>query len=363
MIIIFILVIIIGFIIYFNIKDNKNNKKVRFDLLIKPDKPNDPYDLNFYDEDTEDTNEQTKEHFEIMDGSESVVPLSKFNNNSEYLNNVLNDQFFTSCQFHKDYIDVLNAFNDYDGLSPHDKQLFNINNIPVEINKNVKGSQEVAKIYQMINNFIKEINDKIVDSQQASNHYTANGWNLKYEQDNSNDPFRKFRRSLDLPESLYNDEVKGTKISLNKFFGITKYTTEQEMKYIVHILLNRELADDSLLVKVSFVINKKQPNNVIIENIDVIGVISTRKVAAEYSEVNKFYNFDSLDENNMINTGDLMNELAYKHLIRQKLANEQIDNLDENDRIMHNHINPYDYQSYKNTRTIYNDIQGEKKFS
>ena len=352
MIIIVILNIIIGFIIYFNIEEKNKSiktKKVNFNI---------PY--NIIDK---NINDHTLEHFEIMDEMDNVVPLDKFNNNSEYINTILTDKFFTDCQFHKDYVDVINAFNDYDGLSPHDKQLFNINNIPVEINKNIKGSKEVSKVYQMVNNFIKELNDKIKNNQQKTNYYTANGWNLKYEQDNSNDPFRKFRRNLGLPETLYNDEVKGTKITLNKFFNIIKYATEQEMRYIVHIILSRELADDSLVVKVSFVINKKQPKNVIIENIDVIGCISTRKVAAEYAEVNKFYNFDALDENNMINTGDLMNELAYKHLIRQKLANEQIDNLDENDRIMHSSIDPYDYQSYKNTRTIYNDIQGEKKFS
>lgn len=361
MIIIVILIIIIGFIIYFkSVKQNyyktTTSKKVKFNI---------PYNIPYNIIDDNPDNQKSTEHFEIMDEMNNVIPpINKYNNNSEYLNNVLSDQFFTSCHFHKDYVDVINAFNDYDGLSPHDKQLFNINNIPVEIYKNIKGSVEVSKVYQMVNNFIKELNEKIINNQQVSNHYTANGWNLKYEQDNSNDPFRKFRRNLGLPETLYNDEVKGTKITLNKFFNITKYATEQEMKYIVHIILDRELADDSLLIKVSFVINKKQPNNVIIENINIIGVISTRKVSAEYAEVNKFYNFDSLDENNMINTGDLMNELAYKHLIRQKLANEQIDNLDENDRIMHNNINPYDYQSYKNTRTIYNDILGsEKKFS
>lgn len=339
MLIILILIIIIGVIIYFKTDNQKVNN-------IPQNNNKDPY-----------------EHFEIMDETENVVPPSQFNNNKEYLNSILTDQFFTTCKFHKDYVDVINAFNDYDGLSPHEKQLFNINNIPVKINENVKGSKEVSKVYQMVNNFIKELNEKIIDNQQVSNHYTANGWNLKYEQDNSNDPFRKFRRSLGLPESLYNDEVKGTIIKLNKFFNIKKYETEQEIRYIVHLILDRDLADDSLIINVWFVINKKQPNNVIIENINIIGVISTRKVAAEYAEVNKFYNFDSLDENNMINTGDMMNELAYKHLIRQKLANEQIDNLDENDRIMHNNINPIDYQSYVNTRTIYNDILGEKNFS
>lgn len=303
------------------------------------------------------------ETFEITDETENVVSQNNtYNNNDQYLNSVLNDKFFTPCQYHKDYIDVLNAFNDYDGISPHDKQLFNINNIPVQIDKHIKNNTEINKVGLMVDNFIDEINEKIIDIQNDTSHYTTNGWNNKYEQ-KYEDPFRKFRKYLGLPETLYNDEVKGTKIYLHKYFNIIKYETEQEIKYLVHIIIKRDMSDDMLLVKVSFIIDKTNPRNVIIENIDVVGCISNRVVSPEYAEVNKFYNFDSLNENNMLDIGNVMNELAYKHLIRQKLANEQIDNLDENDRIMHNHINPYDYQSYKNTRTIYNDIQGEKKFS
>ena len=306
-------------------------------------------------------NKSVKENFEITDETENVIPPPKYNNKPEILNNILNDKFFTSCQFHKDYIDVINAFNDYDGLSPHDKQLFNINNIPVKIDKYIKGSKEINKVNQMVNEFIDEINEKIKENQEDTQHNTVHTWNNKYEQQ-YDDSFRKFRRSLGLPETLYNDEVKGTEIKLNKFFNVIKYQTEAEEKYIVHIIITRDMADDALLVKVAFYIDKTNPRNVIIENIDVVGCISNRVVTAEYKDVNEFYNFDYLNENNMVDTSNLMNELAYKHLIRQKLANEQIENLNEDDKLMHNSINPYEYQSYKNTKTIYNDVLGTKKF-
>ncbi len=303
------------------------------------------------------------ESFEITDETENVISTQdKFNNNNYYLNSGINDRFFTPCKFHNDYIDVLNALNKYDGISPHDKQLFNINNIPVTIDKNIKNNEEINKVGLMIDNFIDELNEKIVNIQNETSHYTTNGWNNKYEQ-TYEDPFRKFRKSLGLPETLYNDEVKGTKIYLHKFFNIDKYQTEQEIKYIVHVIIKRDMSDDALLLKISFVIDKSNPTNVIIENIDIVGSISNRVISQEYADVNNFYNFESLNENNMVNIGNVMNELAYKHLIRQKLANEQIENLEENDRIMHNSINPYDYQSYKNTRTIYNDILGDKKFN
>ena len=301
------------------------------------------------------------EQFEIT--QDIILPKShiNYNNTNDYLNKILNDTFFSYCQYHKDYIDVLNAFNDYDGLSPHDKQLFNINNIPVTIEKDIRNNQELLKINSIIKNFINELNAKIKNNQISSSFNSINGWNNKYTQD-YNDPFKNYMTYLGLPPSLYNEEIKGTDIKLKKYFNISKYSTESEIKYICYILITRELSDDDLLIKVTFILDKSLPKNILIENIDVIGVLSHRKVSSEYSDINQFYNFESLNENNMVDTSNLMNELAYKQLIRQKLANEQIENLNEIDKETHNNINPYEYQSYKNTRTIYNDILGTKSF-
>ena len=50
-------------------------------------------------------------------------------------------------------------------------------------------------------------------------------------------------------------------------------------------------------------------------------------------------------------------------MIREKLMQEQIDNLHPDDKDAHMYIKPEDYESYKTTQTIYDDILGDEKFN
>lgn len=274
------------------------------------------------------------------------------------INKVVNDQFFTTTQFHQDYIDVINSFNDYDGIAPHAKQLFNINNVPVIIKKNV----DVDKVGQMVNDFIIEINKKIKQNSSIYDNATVDNWrNIKYKQ-KYKDGFQEVQKSLGLPETLYNDPIKETRVYLIQYSDITRYATENEMRYVVYVILGRELSRDQMLVKVNFIEDYKMPRNIIIENIDIIGFIAVRAVGLQYVDINNYYNFDSLEDNNMIDINKLMNELEYKRQIKTQLMQERIGDLHPDDKYTHMQIEPNKYQSFKNTRTIYEDIYGEKHF-
>lgn len=308
-------------------------------------------------ENTIDTkkNSEIKEHLDIniTNKKNKYVKID--------LNDVINDKCFIDTRFHKDYIDVINAFNDWDGLSPHNKQLFNINNIPIVTNKNVDNAT-INKVGKLLKDFVKTLNNNIKKSSSSYNAIEINGWNKLYYQQEYEDGFKKVQRSLGLPEDLYNSSVKGTRIYLYQYFNITIYKNDYEQKIVVNVVLSRKMTKDLMLLKLSFIENFRMPGNIIIENIDIIGFMTIKKVSLEYAGVNNFYNFDNLEDNNIIDQHNILDELAYKNAIRNQLMQEQIDNLDENDKLTHNNINPYQYQSYKNTRTIQQDMLADKIF-
>jgi hypothetical protein len=276
--------------------------------------------------------------------------LNKYENSNK---EIINNEYFNATQYHGDYLDVINAFNT---LSPNNKQIFNINNDFCKTTKNV----DVEKVGVIVDDFIKELQEHIANNNISKENVTS--WQTVLPRQKYNDGFEKVRKSLGLPEKLYNDNVVNTKIYLVEYSDIVKYETNNEVKYSTYILIGRKQSKDKIFIKVSFMYDKKLPNNIIIENINILGYISKRGTDKMYEDINNYYNFDNLDENNMLKTDNIMEELEYKYKIREKLMQEQVENMHPDDKYTHMSIDPYKYDSYKETQTIYKDIYGDKKF-
>jgi hypothetical protein len=270
------------------------------------------------------------------------------------IDQMVNDEYFNATQFHYDYVDVIDAFND---IAPNNKQLFNINNVPCITTKNV----DVEIVEEIVNNFIEELKENIVNNIYVVRENTLS-WQSSLPRQKYTDGFEKVQKGLGLPEKLYNDNVLKTKIYLIEFSDIVKYETEIEVKYTTYVLIGRDKSKDKIFIKVSFMYDKKQPKSIIIENINILGYTSKNGTNNMYADVNNYYNFDSLDDNNMLNSEDIMKELEYKYKIREKLMQEQVDNMHPDDKYTHMNIDPYQYDSYKEIQTIYEDVYGEKYF-
>jgi hypothetical protein len=74
------------------------------------------------------------------------------------------------------------------------------------------------------------------------------------------------------------------------------------------------------------------------------------------------YYFDSLEKNNMITGKNVIDELQKKYAIRRKLMQERIDSVDPETREKYDTPSPATYAAYQTTQTIYDDMNGEKKF-
>lgn len=260
---------------------------------------------------------------------------------------------YTEGQFHQDYIDVIDAFSQ---MAPNNKQLFNINNYPCKTTKD----QDIEYVRGVVGEFIDAVNEIIYDKVNVE-RANVQTWKPLLEQ-KYNDGFQKVQKELGLPEKLYNASVAYTKIKFVEFSNIFKYEIEDEVKYVVEVVISREESPDKMLFKLHFIYNKALPENIITERINVEGFISRRGTDAIYNDINDYYKFDSLDDHNMLNIDDIMGELDYKYKVRTKLMQDRVNNLHPDDKYMHMYIDPEDYATYENVQTIYDDVYGKFPF-
>lgn len=266
---------------------------------------------------------------------------------------IQNKSFFTNSLFHPDYVDVINVINKMQNTP--NNILFNQNNKKTET---YKGENNKA-ISDIIEKFIDNINDKMKNEPKTEKELLKlNKWDnqpdllsdLKYD-----DGFEMVRDSLGLPRKLYNSSVYGINIELVDYSNIMveKVMDSDEKEYSVDITIKRDGSRDKMMFNLKFIIND---NKVIIDNINIIGFDNERQIDPEYSEVDNFYNFDNLNKHNITSVGDILSSMKDKYGIREKMMQDNIDNLHPEDKLMNMRINPYQYESTKATRTYYDDI-------
>lgn len=264
---------------------------------------------------------------------------------------------FIEAQFHQDYMDVISAFND---ISPNQRQIFNINNVPCKVMHGV----DIENVGKMVTDFVDSINDDI--SRNVPLIHTANsGWDETLPEYSGKSGWEKVQESLGLPTSLYNKPKLNTKVNLVQFSDVIKYETETELKYTCKIIISKNEVKDKLVIQVSFVHPKEIQNveNIILETISVIGYLSKQGSEGDIIPTEDFYYFDSLEKNNMITGKTVATELMKKYELRQNVMQEQIDGmeLDVQEKYAQSPTNA-DYESYGVTQTIFDDMSNNKMY-
>ena len=147
---------------------------------------------------------------------------------------------------------------------------------------------------------------------------------------------------MGLPKSIYNDPASRAPIKLLAIDKVDKYENDEEIKYDVKMFLQKINSDDQMLVSVSFVLPKAQiderkffenheeeiknsdngivykcknsnfNNTVLIEMIFIIGFMTRDKQDKEGARYEDFYNFDGLNEDNIMDPETIMFELQKK---------------------------------------------------
>jgi hypothetical protein len=159
--------------------------------------------------------------------------------------------YFMEMRFHQDYRDTLDAFNI---LVPDQKQIFNRSNIPV-VTKYVSFDEVKDFIVKFINSVNKTIKDKVPIVMPLKN------WNNELMPDpNMRSGWDKQQDELGLPSTLYSKAIKKAPLELIKVDKLEKYETDDEIRYIIFLIVKKKTARDQMLLKLSLVKDKKDVN-------------------------------------------------------------------------------------------------------
>lgn len=241
--------------------------------------------------------------------------------NKKIKNNQIINPYFIEMQFHKDYIDTNNVFTILvPGIKQGQKQLFNRSDLPL-IKVETPNNKEIIPI---LKNFINTVN-KTLD-ENINDDMTATNWKSNFTDKVYDDGFEKQQEKLGLPPSIYNKPLKKEHIKLLKLDHSEKYETEDEIRYAIFIIVKKLSAEDQMLVKINFYIDKKDINldrdffdvdkdnfssSIKIEEIFVLGYL-TKNSFGKHSVKSQYYNFNGITDGKMFSNKDILKELNMK---------------------------------------------------
>ena len=247
-----------------------------------------------------------------------------YENPEKYINQILKkkrkvkvNQHFIEHQYNQDYRDTSYAFS---LLIPNEKQLFNKTELPIL--KSEKPS--LKEISKLVVSFIKELNKTIKN--KVPDNLNLTGWNVNHYESHYKDGFEDGQANLGLPKSIYVNPAPRSSVRLIKVDHAEKYETDDEIRYVLFLIIKKKNVSDQMVIKVSFVVNKKdfvsdrdmiinmkqKYDTVIrIEDISVIGFMTTHDFGNKSSRESK-YDYDNITDGRMFSSEQIIKELNKK---------------------------------------------------
>jgi hypothetical protein len=187
------------------------------------------------------------------------------------------------------------------------------------------------------------------------------------------------QRALGLPVSLYEKPACKCNVRLIKIDFVQKYETDDEIKYSVVMILQKDNVDDQMVIQVGFVQDKRPMNDennffinakidmkIVIEEAFIKGFLSNGGPDAGLQAAGKdqkFYDFDTMEINNMTDPKEIQRILMEKYQIKTQEMEQRNAMLDEEGRAFHRTLpSLYDFSNVKGTRTIFDDFNKERVF-
>jgi len=277
---------------------------------------------------------------------------------------------FMNNKFHNDYRDVITALNN---LVPDRKQLFNLANIPLNYSE-----PEVDEVKKLLVDFITVLNENL-RSEVPTVRNPNSGWDEAIPDPRIKSGWEKVQNSLGLPGSLYEEPALKSRVKIIDVEFVQKYETDDEIKYSIRLIIQKENVDDQMLIKASFVQDKRELLNednffklktiemrIIIEELFILGYYSDfgHDMKNQFDhEREKYYDYNRLEHNNLVDPKYVQKILMDKYRQRTEEMEHRVAMLDEEGQAFHKHLpHTYDFASYKNTRTIFDDMNETKHF-
>jgi len=321
----------------------------------------------FFNKNTDNFHQDVRGKYRPKRNVDYIDEVAKYADNTSLYDDNYNMEFVVA-QFHNDYRDTITAFNN---ISPSQKQIFNISNQPIDFSN--PNPREVKKL---VNDFMKELNKNVME--KVPDYRTPNsGFDELMPDPTMETGWDREMKELGLPKSVYPDPAKKSKVRLLKIDHLEKYETEDELKYCAYLFVKKDNVDDILVIKVSFVLDKRIINqdrmffnekpsetNVVLEEIFLLGFMTERGIGRSNNLRDKFYNFGNLEKDGIMDDRTIINELN-KKLSERHIETQRFDNtLDDQFRTLKlqaPHLS--NYNSFQVTQTIYDDLDKPRYYS
>lgn len=348
-----ILIGIIGYAIY--LAANKKKIKTRVGSVgslmnVKPDTTQDIINDVLSIDSLASRDTQSSEHFVLK---------------KEYIN-----PNFIDVQFHNDYRDVITAINN---IIPSRKQLFNLANIPLRYTEPPK-----SEVYNIVTDFVSVLNVNLKTEVPVTRSKNT-GWDEAVVDPNVKSGWDKVQESLGLPVSLYEDPAKNSAIHLVSIKHVQMYETDDEIKYSIEIILQKQNVDDQMIIKVSFVQDKRplvDENNffvskniklkIVIEDLFILGYLSKggNNAIREFDgDKTKFFEYENMERNDLVDPKYIQKVLMEKYAERTNEMEGRNAMLDQEGQNFHKTLpHMYDFSNIRGTRTIFDDMNKTKTF-
>lgn len=278
---------------------------------------------------------------------------------------------FINVQFHNDYRDVYTALMN---IVPDKRQLFNVANIPLRYSE--PGLDEVKLL---LKDFIAVLNENL-KSEVPLYRNPNSGWDEAIIDQPNESGWDRVQKALGLPVSLYSRPAGKGIVEIVKVNKISKYETEDELMYQIEVILAKRGVDDQMVIKGSFVIDKRILMNednffvsgkvdlkVQIQEIFTVGFLSKgglkNTLSMQDLDVGKEVYGDANYETNVSMTDPkyVMKTLNERYNTKEKESTLRNSLLDEEARDFHRYLpNSYNFSNIQSVKTIFNDEAGKQ---
>lgn len=282
---------------------------------------------------------------------------------------------FLDTQYHKDYTDTITAINNLTSQ----KELFNMGFLPVrEVEPDSDNVDELVKL------LVRKLNEEV--RLRVSEYLNQNsGWNDQGKRKKIKSGFEEQMEELGLPGDLYTQPADKAKINLIRIEKAEQHMTDDQIRFIITIIVQKKNVKDQMVLKVNFFMEKedlksggdhrdgffakslenhekaKQDLNdmnsiVVIEQVFTVGFMSDTGTAK--TRMDKFYEYkDIMNQNGVIDQYKVLQIMKKKHAERSKELSSFLCSVDDQTKELHDVPGIGDYQSYQNTRTIMDDLE------
>lgn len=316
------------------------------------------------------------ELYEKMKGSNKPHTSSgshRLSGSSKSMKHSVNPEFIEQ-QYHKDYNDTITAIN---GLT-NQKDLFNHGFLPVK-----ESEPNPANVRELVKLFMNKLNTEVHHNVTEYLHVNS-GWSDHGKRRREKSGFEEQMEELGLPGTLYTEPADKAKVRLIKIDKTEKFSTDDQIRFIIMIIIQKENVSDQMVLRLQFFMEKEDLHNnrddranffekglsnshntndtsmindakVIIEQVFTEGFLTNGKNKSKMDGFHDYGNIMRVD--GIMDQRKLLQVMKKKHAERSKELSSFMCSLDDETKQIHDVPGLDSYASYQNARTILDDLK------